>query len=211
MIQLKNKFDIDYNKEDFIKMMGHGYVEDWFHYAYNAEFKLENICLNPYYDKNGTAMELGCGGGFWTKKYLSPNFNKVYALDVVPKTFQLPDNVNYIELSDKDYYCTGIENNSIDFVWSFGMFCHISLNACDEYIKNIYDKLKPGGKSVLMFGNWDKHPHVCNIKVEDKNTMIGSWYYNNKSLTYDILKKHNYKNVVDLIPDFRDSIFYIEK
>lgn len=211
MTELKNKFEIDYHKDDFIKMMGHGYVEDWFHYAYNAESQLVDICLSPYYNKNGTAMELGCGGGFWTTKHLSPNFNKVYALDVIPKTFTLPNNVHYIELSDKDYYCTGIENNSIDFIWSFGMFCHLSLDACDEYLKNIYNKLTPRGKAVLMFGNWNNHPHVCNIKVENKNINIGSWYYNNKTLTFDIVKKYEFNKIVDLMPSFRDSILYIEK
>lgn len=211
MIPLKNKFEIDYNKNDFIKMMGQGYIEDWFHYPYNAELQLVHVCLVPYYNNNHLAMELGCGGGFWTTKYLSPNFKTVYALDVIPKTFTLTPNINYIELSDNDYYCTGIENNNIDFVWSFGMFCHLSLDACEEYLKNIYLKLKPGGKAVLMFGNWENHPNVCNIKVENKNMNVGSWYYNNKNLTLQMIKKCNYKNIVDLIPDFRDSIFYIEK
>ena len=69
----------------------------------------------------------------------------------------LPENVRYIELPDRDYNCTGVEDESIDFAFSFGVFCHLPNSANETYVNSIYKKLKVGGVALLAFADFYRH------------------------------------------------------
>lgn len=207
-----NTFENDLSKQELIDTFGYGYYEDWKGYESDEEQTIVNTCLVPFYNSNMTAMEIGCGGGKWTN-YLSPQFKLIYALDVIPPALKHEfNNVKYIELNEKDFYCTGIEDNSIDFVWSFGTFCHFSPPACEEYMTNIYKKLKPNGKGVIMFANWPRNFKYKNYWTPTGlHSRHGNWYYNDEKHTINVLNRLQYKNVRDMIPNFRDSLIYFEK
>jgi SAM-dependent methyltransferase len=198
----------DIEKSDFIKMFGYGYYEDWKGYEYNAEQEIVKNCLLPFYNKDHDVLEIGCGGGMWTTNYLSPNYKLIHCIDVVSPTFKLNDNIKYIEVDSKNYYCANIEDNSIDFVWSFGTFCHFSKHACEEYMKNIYKKMKSGSNGVIMFANWNRNFKLKHIDTKDK---CGNWYYNNEQHTINMMNSLNFKNLKDMLPNFRDSLIYFEK
>jgi SAM-dependent methyltransferase len=209
---MNEKFPTDLSKQDMIHMFGYGYYENWSCYEYDAEQEIVDSCIKPFYDENHNVMEIGCGGGKWTLNYLSPNFKKIYALDVIPQILPKTANIEYIELNDKDFYCTNVEDESIDFVWSFGTFCHFSVFACEEYLSNIYKKLKPSGKGVIMFANWHRNFKYKNYWTStDINSIHGNWYYNDEKYTIDMLSRLQFKNIKDVIPNFRDSLIYFEK
>ena len=65
--------------------------------------------------------------------------------------------IEYIELDDRDYNCTGVEDESIDFAVSFGVFCHFPNSSSQTYINSVYDKLKPGGTGLIMFSDFHRH------------------------------------------------------
>lgn len=209
---MTQNFEKELSKQEMIDTFGYGYYEDWKGYEYDAEQEIINACLLPFYNKEHNVMEIGCGGGKWTLNYLVPNFNHIYTLDVIPCVFNIPSNLTYLELAEKDFYCTGIEDNSIDFVWSFGTFCHFSYVACEEYMKNIYKKLKSNGKGVIMFANWPRNFKYKNYWTKtDIHSQHGNWYYNDEKYTISMLDKLKYKNIKDLLPNFRDSLIYFEK
>ena len=149
---------IGFSKQEFIDIWGQtGYIEDFYSYQSGHLDAIVDI-LSEYYNPNHTCMDIGCGGGLWTKKYLSPNFKKIVAMDILSKNnLSLLDNIEYIELDDRDYNCTGVENESIDFAVSFGVFCHFPNSASQTYINSVYNKLKPGGTGLIMFPDFRRH------------------------------------------------------
>jgi len=64
----------------------------------------------------------------------------------VKKRFKSKTNIKY-ELIDKrlDF----IQNNTLDFVWSYDVFVHINPSDVDRYIKDLERILKIGGYAVI--------------------------------------------------------------
>lgn len=202
-----NTIDEELTKTECITTFGYGYYEDWKGYARDFENTIVQ-CLAPQFNIQHTVLEIGGGGGKWTLEYLSPNFKQVICLDVIPITFTCPTNVEYIELNTNDYYCTGVLDDSIDFVWSFGTFCHFGTFAITSYLTSIFQKMKFGSRGIIMFSNWQRNPNFVNFTNITKHI---NWYYNDQSMAHELLGKCGFKNIKDMIPDFRDSIMYFEK
>lgn len=210
-------YNNDFSKKDFISFWGtDGYKEDFGNYkSWNyTVVDLVNHCIIPYSEKSGVVLEIGSGGGVWTK-YLIKYFKKCICLDVIPKPNNF-ENVDYIELDNKDYKCSGVENDSIDFIWSFGLFCHLSYDAKFEYLKNIKIKMKPNACGVIMFTNAEKYwPSEKNLDNLNKDQLLNcnmnGWFYDNPKITVELFSKAGFKTYKQLIPDFRDSLFYFKK
>lgn len=205
----------DNSKDQFINTWGpEGYRENWEVYIEQAkipEAEFVDIMLNDRYKPDGVCLEIGCGGGYWTDKYLAPNFKQVIALDVLPPVAFTHPNIAYIELPDRNFECFGVNDASIDFAFSFGVFCHLSLEAIQTYLNAIFTKLKPGGEAVLYFSNNDRRPHykpgeACN--VTDQHIQ---WVNNDTKTTIKMLKKAGFTAIKDIMPDNPDSIFYCKK
>ncbi len=72
--------------------------------------------------------------------------------------------------------------------------------------------LKPNGKGVIMFANWPRNFKYKNYWTKtDIYSQHGNWYYNDEKYTIEMLTKLKYKNIKDLLPNFRDSLIYFEK
>jgi len=112
----------------------------------------------PYVDPKRTALEIGPGGGRWTRYLLG--FHQLYVVDYHPELLQeLKKNFNrsnmrFIQNSGNDF--PGIADDSIDFLFSFGCFVHLETPLIEEYLKNMKRILKRGGSAVIQYSDKNK-------------------------------------------------------
>jgi len=100
--------------------------------------------------KNVTILEIGCGGGQWTK-FLSdlPDVNKIIAIDLFTEEYnQFWETVGLEKIglvkyhTVQDFSLNMIEDNSIDFVFSYDTFSYISPIGQQAYLSNLFKKCK---------------------------------------------------------------------
>ena len=65
------------------------------------------------------------------------------------------DGFQYFQV--EDFQCNELKDNSIDYLFSYDVFCHISYSGCREYLKNLYPKLKNDAKCFIMIADRDKY------------------------------------------------------
>lgn len=200
-------------KKDFVSQWGpKGYRENFTVYeptCNGSEAEVVGKCLAPWFNKDHVALEVGCGGGFWVENYLCPNFKHVFGLDLLPEAPHQAPNFTYIEVPDRNYSCHGIEDESIDFVWSFGVFCHINLDSLQEYLNNVYRVLKKGGKASLYFSNNERRPNVATVGEPESGII---WIKNDLETSKKMLRKAGFRGeIVDLMPTIKDTMLHVEK
>jgi SAM-dependent methyltransferase len=206
---VKKEYLTDNSKEVFLSTWPGGYTENWAVYGEMSGKSEEDVvakCLSPFFSREKIVLEVGCGKGFWTEKYLAANFKKVIALDLLPSVNFKSSNIHYIEVPDRDFSCFGVEDESIDFCWSFGVFCHLSIEACQEYMEAIFRKLKPGGCVSLYFSNSERRPKDCSFSPE-----VIQWVKNDFATTETMMTIAGFKTIRDLMPDLKDTMVYGEK
>jgi tocopherol O-methyltransferase len=108
---------------------------------------------------NSDVLDAGCGVG-GAAMFLADNYGcKVKAITLSPKQVEFGSNsVNERGLQDKvtiskqDYTATDFADNSFDYVWA----CESSSSAVkkEEFIKEVYRVLKPGGRLILTDFFW---------------------------------------------------------
>jgi SAM-dependent methyltransferase len=204
----------DFTKAEFQSFWPKGYYEN-FGWGVGLE-TVVNKTLVPFFDSNKTALEIGCGGGVFTERIVG-KFHHVYAIDVIKKPESLDGlDITFIEIPDRDFTCYGIEDNSIDFCFSYGVFCHLSNSALIEYFDNVYRILKPGGDFVFMISFFEKlkkqHPNFEDYsKYELGNRMeIGHFVQDERTVNLIVDKRWKMVNE-NMIPDHRDLIVHIRK
>jgi cyclopropane fatty-acyl-phospholipid synthase-like methyltransferase len=112
----------------------------------------------PHVSPEQVAVEIGAGGGRWTRYLLG--FRELYAVDYhaeilteLRKNFDRP-NLKFVKNNGCDF--PGIAENSVDFVFSFGCFVHLDLPLVETYLKNIKPILKPGGNVLIHYSDKTK-------------------------------------------------------
>lgn len=200
-------------KADFVGTWGpSGYRENFEVYqaqSNGSEERVVSKCLAPWFNKDHVAIEIGCGGGFWVEKYLCPNFSHVYGLDLLPSPHHYrADNFTYIEVPDRDYSCYGIKDESVDFVWTFGVFCHINLESIQKYLHSIYRVLKPNGSASIYFSNHVRRPFTATVGNPDSGII---WIKNDMETSIAMLDKAGFKDPVDLMPEIKDTMLHVRK
>lgn len=112
----------------------------------------------PRVSNEQVAVEIGAGGGRWTKYLLE--FRELYIVDYhaellreVRKKFDRP-NMKFIRNNGCDF--PGIPKASVDFVFSFGCFVHLDASLIKEYLGNFKDILKPGGSALIHYSDKTK-------------------------------------------------------
>lgn len=118
------------------------------------------------------AVEIGCGGGCWTRKLAALN-GRVYAVDTVPLPFRFVENgsasnVEYFQVED-DGKLPFIADESVAFVWSHDVFCHFPFSLSQAYLRTIRRILVPGGRAVIMFPCNERHPDRRNQPLLPRN------------------------------------------
>lgn len=114
---------------------------------------VRRLYLDPFVA--GRVIEIGPGGGRWTQYLLSAE--ELYAvdyhqelLDELAKNFAAP-NLHFVKNDGTDF--PGIPDASIDFVFSFGVFVHLSYPLIDAYLAEIKRVLKPNGHVSLQYSD----------------------------------------------------------
>jgi hypothetical protein len=119
-------------------------------------------CIRPYVGANTTALEIGPGRGAWSKCILERGAKHLYAVDAAPaehtKFWQYVGRTNqatYVQA--RDFSLDGVPDNSIDYFFSFGVFCHLKPVMSAAYIRSLAKKMKSGANGFLQFGDFDKY------------------------------------------------------
>lgn len=112
----------------------------------------------PYVRPDQIALEIGPGGGRWTRYLLA--FKRLYVVDYhaellqeLQQRFDKP-NMEFIVNHGTDF--PGVPEHSVDFVLSIACFVHLEAPLIAEYLKNIARILKPGGNVVISYSDRTK-------------------------------------------------------
>lgn len=175
-------------------------------------------CIKPYITPETMALEIGPGGGTWTKCMLSAK--EIHTLDVLEKTPNFSKNVEKYEHKIKyhvvnDFSCSELPNNYFDYMFSFGSICHISFDGITEYAKNLFNKLKPEANCFWMISDEKKFSKDTGVKTSFpsnfNNHMVG-FYKQNIPETCNMLKQIGYQIISeDLDIILRDPIIHFKK
>jgi hypothetical protein len=132
-------------------------------YGYNSFlYTVYLVCIKPYITKQSVVLEIGPGRGAWTKTFLHLGAKKIWCLDAAPPEHTgfyeyvgKHDSITYICVSDARL--TEIDNDSIDFFFSFGVFCHLPQSIISDYLRHLASKMKSGAHCFLMVGDFEKY------------------------------------------------------
>ncbi len=112
----------------------------------------------PYVNREQVAVEIGPGGGRWTRYLLG--FRELYVVDYhaellqeLKRNFNRP-NMRFVQNNGTDF--PGIAQGLVDFLFSFGCFVHLDVHLIEAYLKNIRQILKPGGNAVIQYSDKSK-------------------------------------------------------
>jgi ubiquinone/menaquinone biosynthesis C-methylase UbiE len=118
-----------------------------------------NRYLLPFVGPDKTVIEIGPGGGRWTR-YLK-SAKTVYAVDYHQELLdELTKNVkdpNVIKIKNDGHNFPGIADSSIDFVFSFDVFVHLDVDIIDQYLVEMYRVMKPESMAVLHYSDKTKN------------------------------------------------------
>ena len=120
--------------------------EDW-------KSSLIETFLHPNLDENATIVEIAPGHGRWSKEIVD-RCRKLVLVDLSPSCIEFcrdlladRDNVEYIVNDGRTL--TGVQDGSVDFVWSFDSFVHMEADVIASYLREIRRVLQDGGRAIL--------------------------------------------------------------
>lgn len=112
----------------------------------------------PYVDPDRRALEIGPGGGRWTRYLLG--FGEIIVvdrhrelLDELAKNFSQPKIIPVLN-NGTDF--PGVAANSVDFVFSFGVFVHLDAWIINEYLKALGNVVKNDANIVIQYADFRK-------------------------------------------------------
>lgn len=114
--------------------------------------------LKPYLSPATTVLEIGPGGGRWTRYMLDAK--KVYAvdyhqelLDELRSNYDSPKVVHILNNGD-DF--PGVPDGSVDFLFSFGTFVHLDVDIIARYLQNMKPVLAEHANVVIQYSDKTK-------------------------------------------------------
>ena len=116
--------------------------------------------ISPYVNPYSVVLEIGPGGGRFTKYLLDAK--KIILVDLCSEFFpylsaRFKDSTCKFQFyQTKGYELEGVDLGSVDFLFSFDAFVHIAPEGIYEYLKNIQRTLKDGGVSVIHYADKTK-------------------------------------------------------
>jgi hypothetical protein len=137
-------------------------------YGYNSSLHTIYLaCIRPYVGPKTVALEIGPGRGAWSKAILSRNCARLYAVDAAPAEHThfwdyVGQDQRVTYLVARDFELDDVPDASIDFFFSFGVFCHLRPEMCESYIRSLARKMKSGANGFLMCADFDKYNECQN-------------------------------------------------
>lgn len=108
--------------------------------------------LTPYVPEGGTVVEIGPGAGRWTD-ILRNRARRLYLVDVAETPLKLcrerfseSDNIEYLLTPGHEI---AVPAASIDAIWSYDCFVHITPLDIRGYVREFARVLRPGGSAVI--------------------------------------------------------------
>lgn len=187
---------------------------------------LENF-IKEDMKKKKVCLEIGCGGGQWSKFIYNLNiFDKILCIDALSAEHNnfwehvgehAKDKITYVKV--KDFSLDFIENNSIDYVFSYDVWCHISYSGQEEYLKNLKNKCVEDARLCIMYADalkysksepdnfeyqrqlWKQRKKEFNNDEElaqiliddcDSDPEPGRWYWIGIDKFIELCEKYNY-------------------
>lgn len=98
-----------------------------------------------------TVLEIGSGGGKWTQYMLEASH--IICVDLIDEFFDYIrdhlrcDNITFYKTSGNEL--TGIQDHSVDFIFSMDALVRTPKNIITDYFKEFARVLRPGGKMML--------------------------------------------------------------
>jgi hypothetical protein len=147
---------------------------------------IENIyetCIKPYAIEGTTVLDMGTNGGFWLSKMLDNGVETAIGLDVLSPDhlgfwknlyhwhgeellYSKPPKVGFVQA--RDFSLRGINSQSLDYVFSYDVFCHISWLGAQQYIQSLSTKMKYGADAFIMIANKEKYPFTRKTNDAEK-------------------------------------------
>jgi cyclopropane fatty-acyl-phospholipid synthase-like methyltransferase len=129
------------------------------------KLSLINEVMLKYIKGGSTILEIGPGAGRWTE-ILVRMADSLVLVDISKKCLELCQE-KFKKYNNIKYVLTGgaldfIQNNSIDYIWSYDVFVHINPTDIRSYLRDIQRILKPQGYSIIH------HPGQYNEKTREK-------------------------------------------
>lgn len=113
---------------------------------------VEDLML-PNMSASPVTVEIGPGGGRWSQ-HLQETSEQLILVDITELSMELCrerfagcDNVDY-RITD-GAGIPGVEDGSVDFIWSFDVFVHISPADQACYMRDFARAMRPGAKAVI--------------------------------------------------------------
>lgn len=114
--------------------------------------------LKPYVNAQHTVLEIGPGGGRWTRYLL--DFKQVYVVDYYPQLLrELRKNFkqkHITEVKNNGTDFPGIPDQSVDFVFSFGTFAHLEPPTIESYLHNLSRVMRLNANAVIHYSDMTK-------------------------------------------------------
>ena len=116
--------------------------------------------LRPHVSPDSVVLEIGPGGGRWTQFLIGAR--EVVLVELNSQFFRYlrkrfrkhRRKLRFYETTG--YELKGIDDGSIDFVFSFGTFVHIEAEGIAEYLGEIARVLRAGGTGTIQYADRDK-------------------------------------------------------
>lgn len=131
---------------------------------------VRNHFLAPYLGPEVTALEIGPGGGRWTRYLLRTK--RLYAVDFHQELLDelrshiRADHVVFVRNNGSDF--PGVPPASVDFVFTFGTFVHLDVPVIDAYLRNLRPILAPAAVVVIQYSDKNK-PIARKLKAFSAN------------------------------------------
>lgn len=155
------------------EIQGEHYGDQWGDPETNKNLKqVVDRFIVPFTGKGVSCLEIGSGGGRWTQ-YLQ-DCERVYCVELNPEMLEylklrFPDakNFRFVQTVGSDF--PGIPDNSIDFVFSFGVLVHLDFRIIKDYITNLVPLLRMDARISIQFSNKQKPMARDNPDFSDNN------------------------------------------
>lgn len=112
-----------------------------------------DIFINENINDNSAVLEIAPGHGRWTE-FIVKKAKRVILVDVSPKCidyckdrFSEFKNVTYCVNDGRRLHC--VEDDSIDFAWSYDSFVHMERDVIESYFSEFSRILKPNSRAII--------------------------------------------------------------